>query len=130
MTFPYERIAVTGGSGDADDPMLVDEIRSKILTRRGIQARSDEILITMGTQNSLYLICRLLADRSVTTAIEEPGNAEVRELLRQSGAKVMLQPVDADGIVVDEKLNDCALARVHGRMKTPRVSMLVSWIEP
>ena len=36
------------GRGDADDAMLVEEIRSKILTRRGIQARSDEILITMG----------------------------------------------------------------------------------
>ncbi|NQV86007.1 MAG: GntR family transcriptional regulator, partial [Woeseiaceae bacterium] len=31
------------GSGDADDPMLLDEIRTKILTRRGIQARTDQI---------------------------------------------------------------------------------------
>ncbi len=38
-------------SGDADDAMLIDEIRTKILTRRGIQAGLDEILITMGTQN-------------------------------------------------------------------------------
>ncbi|MCB1845595.1 MAG: GntR family transcriptional regulator, partial [Halioglobus sp.] len=29
------------GSGDADDPMLIEEIRTKILPRRGIQARSD-----------------------------------------------------------------------------------------
>ncbi|MDH3434929.1 MAG: GntR family transcriptional regulator, partial [Gammaproteobacteria bacterium] len=42
------------GSGDTDDPQLIDEIRTKILTRRGIQAGSDEILITMGTQNSLF----------------------------------------------------------------------------
>jgi GntR family transcriptional regulator/MocR family aminotransferase len=44
------------GSGDTDDPKLIDEIRTKILTRRGIQAGQDEILITMGTQNSLYLV--------------------------------------------------------------------------
>ena len=40
------------GSGDADDPKLIEEIRTKILTRRGIQAGADEILVTMGTQNS------------------------------------------------------------------------------
>jgi GntR family transcriptional regulator/MocR family aminotransferase len=57
----------SAGSGDADDAMLIDEIRSKILTRRGIQARSDEILITMGTQNSLYMISRLLADRVLSS---------------------------------------------------------------
>jgi len=68
----------SAGSGDADDPMLVDEIRGKILTRRGIQVRSDEILVTMGAQNSLYLISQVLADRGVTVAIEEPGNSEMR----------------------------------------------------
>ena len=48
------------GSGDADDPQLIEEIRTKILTRRGIQATSDQILITMGTQNGLYMVSQLL----------------------------------------------------------------------
>lgn len=93
------------GSGDADDPMLIEEIRTKILTRRGIQAGPDEILITMGTQNSLYLISQLLADESASVAIEEPGNYEFRNLLHQRGAELVQQPVDAEGIVVDERLN-------------------------
>jgi GntR family transcriptional regulator / MocR family aminotransferase len=97
------------GSGDADDPMLIDEIRSKILTRRGIQARSDEILITMGTQNSLYLVFQLLADRSVTVALEEPGNSEARHILKHSGAHVVPQQVDEQGIVVNDKLKACDL---------------------
>ena len=54
------------GSGDADDPKLIEEIRTKILTRRGIQAGADEILVTMGTQNSLYLISQMLADSTTT----------------------------------------------------------------
>jgi GntR family transcriptional regulator/MocR family aminotransferase len=66
------------GSGDADDPMLLEEIRTKILTRRGIQARPDQILITTGTQNSLYLISQLLADDKTTAMIEEPGNYAMR----------------------------------------------------
>lgn len=107
------------GSGDADDPLLIDEIRTKILTRRGIQARSDEILITLGAQNSLYLISHLLADRSVTAAIEEPGNSEIRALLQQSSAKVLPQPVDAEGIVVDDGLSRCDIVYVTPSHQIP-----------
>lgn len=92
------------GSGDTDDPQLIDEIRTKILTRRGIQAGSDEILITMGTQNSLFIVSQMLADASTTIAVEEPGNFEIRNLLDMRGATVMRQPVDDGGIVVDERL--------------------------
>ena len=90
--------------GDADDPKLIEEIRTKILTRRGIQARADEILITMGTQNSLYLISQMLADSTTTFTIEEPGNYEIRNLLQARGADIAAQPVDAEGIVVNDEL--------------------------
>ena len=92
------------GSGDADDPMLLDEIRTKILTRRGIQARPDQILVTMGTQNSLYLISRMLADHETRVVMEEPGNAEIRQLLQQNAALVRTQAVDSGGLVVDDGL--------------------------
>ena len=92
------------GGGDADDSMLIEEIRTKILTRRGIQVDSDEILITMGVQNSLYLVSQLLADASTTAIVEEPGNFEVRNLLNMRGANVEAQPVDEEGLVVDERL--------------------------
>jgi GntR family transcriptional regulator/MocR family aminotransferase len=112
------------GSGDADDPMLIDEIRSKILTRRGIQARSDEILITLGVQNGLYLVSQLLADRKVTAAIEEPGNKEMRALLRQSGTSVMQQPVDAEGLVVDERLAKSDLVYVTPSHQIPTAVLM------
>ena len=112
------------GSGDADDAMLIDEIRSKILTRRGIQARSDEILITMGTQNSLYLISHLLADRSVTAGVEEPGNSEMRALLRQNSATVVPVPVDDEGIVVNEQLQSCNLVYVTPSHQIPTAVLM------
>jgi len=114
------------GSADADDPMLVDEIRSKILTRRGIQARSDEILVTMGTQNSLYLINQLLVDSSVTAAIEEPGSSEMRHLLRRSKAKVLPQAVDDEGIVVDDQLDKCDLVYVTPSHQIPTAVIMSS----
>jgi len=114
----------SAGSGDADDPMLIEEIRSKILSRRGIQAGSDEILITLGTQNSLYLISHLLADASVTAAIEEPGNSEMRELLRQNAARIRPQPVDAEGLVVDDHLENCDLVYVTPSHQVPTAVLM------
>ena len=107
------------GSGDADDPMLIEEIRTKILTRRGIQANPDEILITMGTQNSLYLVSQLLADSSCTVAMEEPGNSTMRTLLKERGAKVRRQPVDENGIVINERLAKAAIAYVTPSHQIP-----------
>jgi GntR family transcriptional regulator/MocR family aminotransferase len=62
-----------GETGDLDDPMLIEQIRTKILPRRGIQARPEEILITVGTQQALHLVVELLVDSSVPVAVEEPG---------------------------------------------------------
>lgn len=92
------------GAGDTDDPMLIEEIRTKVLTRRGIQARPDEILVTLGTQNSLYLVCQLLASRETRVAMENPGNPAMRELLLERGASLQFQAVDEHGLVVDEAL--------------------------
>jgi GntR family transcriptional regulator/MocR family aminotransferase len=106
-------------SGDADDPKLIEEIRTKILTRRGIQASADEILVTVGTQNSLYLISQMLADSTTTCAVEEPGNYEVRNLFQMRGADVTTQPVDEGGLVVDDRLHDANVVYVTPSHQIP-----------
>lgn len=107
------------GSGDADDPMLIEEIRTKILPRRGIQAKPDEILITLGTQHSLYLLSELLASKSVTAVMEEPGNTAMRQLLERRGARIQQQEVDASGIVVNDALQACDLVYVTPSHQIP-----------
>jgi len=39
---------------DQDVPMLIEQIRTRVLPKRGIVAAPDEILITLGSQNALY----------------------------------------------------------------------------
>jgi GntR family transcriptional regulator/MocR family aminotransferase len=107
------------GSGDADDPMLLEEIRTKILTRRGIQARPDQILITTGTQNSLYLISQLLADDKTTAMIEEPGNYAMRALLQRRGATVRPQKVDDGGLLVSAELSEANIVYVTPSHQIP-----------
>lgn len=107
------------GSGDADDPMLIEEIRSKVLPRRGITAQPDEILITVGAEQALHLVTELLVDGTTVCAVEEPGNSDLRDLLTRAGAEISLQPVDEQGLVVDERLDRCALVYVTPSYQLP-----------
>jgi len=107
------------GSGDADDPMLIEEIRTKILPRRGITAQPDEILITVGSEHALYLVTELLVDKSTVCGMEEPGNSDMRHLLTHAGAEFVLQPVDQGGLVVDQRLDRCALVYVTPSHQIP-----------
>ena len=62
--------------------MLVEHIRRRILPRRGIMATDDEILITLGAQNALYLLTSLLVDENTRVAMEEPGYPDVRNIFQ------------------------------------------------
>ncbi|MBN7796338.1 PLP-dependent aminotransferase family protein [Parahaliea mediterranea] len=108
-----------GETGDADDPMLIEQIRTHILPRRGIQARPEEILVTVGTQQALYLAVQLLVNSKVPVAVEEPGYPEMRRLLARRGAPLVYQPVDEEGMLVDERLDDCQLIYVTPSHQTP-----------
>ena len=104
--------AWSGAGGGLDDPMLIEELRTKILPMRGITARADEILITVGAQQALYLVAELLVDSSVSVAIEEPGYPVMRHLLNRRGAPVVHQPIDGDGLLVDSTLDGCRIVYV------------------
>ena len=93
-----EFAAVTGDLYDADDPELVDHIVRLILPRRGIEAGLDEILLTMGAQNALWLAAQLLIRPGSAFAIENPSYPGQREILAASGARILPVPVDAQGL--------------------------------
>lgn len=105
--------------GDADDPALVEEIRTKMLPRRGITARPDEILITLGEQNALFLLTQLLADADVGVVVEEPGNPKIRQLLAFRRARIIPQPVDENGMVISSRLDRAQLIYVTPSHQVP-----------
>ncbi len=92
---------------DHDDPLLIEQIRTRLLPRRGIYVEPNEILITIGTQNSLYLLANLLCNPSTTMGMENPGFREALNIFSLFDSKIHNQPVDEDGIVLDEGLHDC-----------------------
>tara|TARA_R110002012_G_scaffold5133_15_gene23500 strand:- start:5592 stop:7079 length:1488 start_codon:yes stop_codon:yes gene_type:complete len=86
---------------DQDDPLLIEQLRKRILPRRGIFARSEEILITMGTQNALYLIAQLLCHRGTRVALESPGYREAMNVFAHCGASMQFQPLDTGGMCLE-----------------------------
>ncbi|MCP4328623.1 MAG: PLP-dependent aminotransferase family protein [Alphaproteobacteria bacterium] len=102
-----EMEAWTNDTHGRDDPMLVGQVRTRLLPRRGISAQADEILITLGAQHALYLLASLLVSPRTEVAIEDPGYPDVRNIFRLKTDHVRAIPVDDGGIVVDERLDSC-----------------------
>ena len=90
-----------------DDPLLVEQIRRRILPRRGIMASDDEILVTLGAQNALYLLTALLVGPETRVGMEEPGYTDIRNIFSLSTPNVALLPVDEKGLVPSESFNAC-----------------------
>jgi GntR family transcriptional regulator/MocR family aminotransferase len=84
-----------------DDPLLLEEIARRILPRRGIAANPDQILITLGAQNALYLIAALLVDRDTRAVIENPGYPDLRNMLTLRSDRVESVEVNGEGLAVD-----------------------------
>ena len=102
-----------------DDPRLIEEIRTRVLPRRGIKAQPQEILVTLGAQNALFLIAQLLAGPGRVLAVENPGYVDVRNIFSLHGTELRPIPVDGDGMVVDERLDGCACAYVTPSHQSP-----------
>jgi GntR family transcriptional regulator/MocR family aminotransferase len=119
-----------------DDPMLVDQLRQRVLSRRGIRAGNEEILVTLGAQNALYLLANLLVKPGTPVAVEDPGYPDIRNTLDLMSAEMRPVPVDGDGIVV-ECLRDESIvfvtpshqAPTNATMSLQRRYDLLAWAE-
>ena len=107
-----------------DDPMLVEQIRQRLLPRRGILARPEEVLVTMGAQNALYLIAQLLVRPDTPAAVENPGYPDVRNILQLSTDAVLPLPVDDEGLQVDRLPQSPAIAFVTPSHQSPTAATM------
>jgi GntR family transcriptional regulator/MocR family aminotransferase len=95
---------IAGDFGVDDDQMLVEQIVKRSLPDRHIAAKPEEVLMTLGAQNSLWVVTQMLfAGRSVRRAVvEEPGYPELREILQFAGVEIIPIPVDKDGLCIEQ----------------------------
>jgi len=93
--------SLTSDYYDQDDPKLIEFIARHTLPRRGILAQSDEILVTMGAQNALWLTAQVLLTQRRTAVIENPCYHALRDILVQSRCHLAPVDVDRDGLPPD-----------------------------
>ena len=90
--------SLTTDYGERDDPELIDFISRHTLPRRGILARPEQILVTLGAQNALWLAVQILLGPGRSAVIEEPGYPGLRDILRHAGCALQAVPVDGAGL--------------------------------
>ena len=93
--------ALTTDYYDQDDPLLIEFIARHTLPRRGITARTEEILITLGAQNALWMTAQVLLDQRRKAAVEDPCYHALRDILTHLGVETTPVPVDGDGLPSD-----------------------------
>jgi GntR family transcriptional regulator / MocR family aminotransferase len=95
----------------ATDPLGYKPLREAIARylsgSRAVKCDRDQVLITNGTQQALYLVMRLLLDWGDAIATENPGYLTARRIFLSQGAKLLPIPVDQSGLVVKELANYC-----------------------
>ncbi|MBT4934142.1 MAG: PLP-dependent aminotransferase family protein [Rhodospirillaceae bacterium] len=108
----------------ADYPMLIEQIRTRLLPRRGIRADNDQILITMGAQNALYMLASLLVSETTTVALEEPGYPDARNIFSLKTRHLKPIAVDEHGLPVDDRLDGCDLVYVTPSHQYPTTATM------
>lgn len=108
----------------ADDPLLVEQIRTRLLPRRGVRVDADEILVTVGAQHALYLLAELLLGPDSVVDIEDPGYADARNIFALKTRHLRGLAVDDEGLVIDRHLAGCDYVYVTPSHQFPTTAHL------
>jgi len=96
-------------SVESDSPQLIQQLRQRLLNTRGIYADDDEILITLGSQNALYILGTIFAQSGKPIALEDPGFFGARNAFRLAGSELIGVAIDDDGIIPGAIPSGCQL---------------------
>ncbi len=96
-------------SVESDSPQLVQQLRQRLLNTRGIYAEEDEILITLGSQNALFILAMIFAYSGKPVALEDPGFFGARNAFRYAGSELIGVPIDENGILPKAIPRECRL---------------------
>lgn len=104
---------------DEDDPALIEQLRLQVLPRRGVRARPDEIMMTIGAQHALYLIARLFTKPGTRVGMENPGYPDARNIFGMLTDNIVPLAVDGEGLVPGADFEGCDLAYVTAGHQCP-----------
>jgi DNA-binding transcriptional MocR family regulator len=88
-----------GGFAPIGTPELRSEL-AEMLTCRGLPTEIDQICVTTGGQQALWLLACLYAGQGGPFVVEDPAWSAGLDAIRAAGGQIMTIPVDAYGAVV------------------------------
>ncbi len=96
---------------------LREQIASYLQVVRGVKCNAEQILISAGSQQGMYLALKLLLDEGEPVLIEDPGYQGVDGAITAAGARKVAVPIDDQGFRLQDGLAQAPHARVA--MLTP-----------
>lgn len=100
-------------------PRFLDAFAKYLSDTRGIDLLRDEMLVTRGSQQALYLAARALVCKNRLIAVEAAGYPPAWEAFRLAGAGLLPIPIDAEGLIVSELAKRCKKHRIAAVYVTP-----------
>ena len=101
------------GQGDAGGyPPLRRAIAEYVGQSRGVRCSAEQIIVTLGAQQALDLLARVLLDPGDDVWMEDPGYPGASRAFQNAGARMNPIPVDRDGIDVARAIKSSPAARV------------------
>jgi GntR family transcriptional regulator / MocR family aminotransferase len=94
---------------DGDDMFLIEQLRTRVLPRRGVWVGSDEVMVTLGAQQALYILAHLLVDRDTVVGVEDPGYPDARNIFGLCTQNIVPVPVDTEGLVPERVPDACSV---------------------
>jgi GntR family transcriptional regulator/MocR family aminotransferase len=110
---------------DGDDPLLIEQLRTRILPRRGVFAAPEEIMVTVGAQQALFIVAELLLTGQSVVGMEDPGYADARNIFARQTRNLLPMSVDGGGVMITESVADCDLICVTPGHQSPTTATLL-----
>jgi GntR family transcriptional regulator / MocR family aminotransferase len=102
------------GYGDPQGARALREAVADYVRRsRSVRCEAEQVIITSGTQQGLYLSCQVLLDDDDSAWVEDPAYRGITAILESTGRpeRMIRVPVDAEGLDVDAGMKLDAHAR-------------------
>ena len=91
--------ALQYGSGQGDT-VLRDQIAGQLMPLVGVRAHPDDIVVTVGSQQALDLVTRVLCDPGDVVLAEAPSYVGALSVFAAYQARVVHVPMDAEGLLI------------------------------
>ncbi|WP_341319554.1 PLP-dependent aminotransferase family protein [Paraburkholderia sp. IMGN_8] len=92
------------GYGDPQGARALREaVADYVRKSRSVRCEAEQVIITSGTQQGLYLSCQVLLDADASAWVEDPAYRGITAILESTGRpeRMIRVPVDAEGLNVD-----------------------------